>query len=100
MVRTDMKTGEITVLTDKFAGKRYNAPNDVCVDTKGRIWFTDPYYGPDRGHLEMDIDGVYASLNFPSALIDRPTVPSETSTDVRVRSGANDPSAFWTTGLR
>ena len=59
MVRTDMKSGEITVLTEKFDGKRYNAPNDVCVDTKGRIWFTDPYYGTDRSHLEMDVDGVY-----------------------------------------
>ena len=59
MVRTDMKTGTITVLTDKFDRKRYNSPNDVCVDTQGRIWFTDPYYGPDRSHLEMDVDGVY-----------------------------------------
>lgn len=59
IVRTDMKSGKVTVLTDKFEGKRYNAPNDVCVDTKGRIWFTDPYYGPDRSHLEMDVDGVY-----------------------------------------
>jgi gluconolactonase len=31
----------------------------VCVDTKGRVWFTDPYYGPDRSGLEMEIDGVY-----------------------------------------
>jgi gluconolactonase len=59
IVRTDMKTGDVTVLTDKYDGKRYNSPNDVCVDTKGRIWFTDPFYGPDRSQLEMDIDGVY-----------------------------------------
>src|SRR5215468_10580627 len=59
IVRTDMKTGEITVLTDKFEGKRYNSPNDCCVDGKGRIWFTDPRYGADRTDLEMDIEGVY-----------------------------------------
>jgi gluconolactonase len=59
IVRTDMKTGKVEVLTDKYEGKRYNSPNDVCVDTNGRIWFTDPYYGPERGHLEMDVDGVY-----------------------------------------
>jgi gluconolactonase len=59
IVRTDMKAGETTVLTDKFEGKRYNSPNDVVVDGKGRIWFTDPYYGPDRSHLEMDVEGVY-----------------------------------------
>lgn len=59
IVRTDLKTGAVAILTDKYDGQRYNAPNDVCVDTKGRIWFTDPYYGPDRSHLEMDVDGVY-----------------------------------------
>src|SRR5437763_5203502 len=59
IVRTDMKTGAVTVLTDKYDGKRYNSPNDVCVDTKGRIWFTDPYYGPERSQLEMDVEGVY-----------------------------------------
>src|SRR5262245_54550606 len=59
IVRTDMKTGEVTVLTDKYEGKRYNSPNDVCVDTKGSVWFTDPHYGPDRSQLEMDVEGVY-----------------------------------------
>jgi gluconolactonase len=59
LVRTDLKTGEVTVLTERYEGKRYNSPNDVCVDTKGRIWFTDPYYGSDRSGLEMDVEGVY-----------------------------------------
>lgn len=59
IVRTDLKTGEVTVLTDKFDGKRYNSPNDCCVDGKGRIWFTDPRYGADRTDLEMDVEGVY-----------------------------------------
>jgi gluconolactonase len=58
MVRTDMKTGNVTVLTEKYDGKRYNSPNDVCVDSLGRIWFTDPRYG-DRSDLEMDVEGVY-----------------------------------------
>jgi len=58
VVRTDMKTGAISVLTDRFEGKRYNSPNDVCVDGAGRIWFTDPRYG-DRGDMEMDVEGVY-----------------------------------------
>lgn len=59
IVRTDMKTGTIAVLTDRYEGKRYNSPNDVCVDAKGRIWFTDPYYCPDRSSLEMASEGVY-----------------------------------------
>lgn len=59
IVRTDMKTGQVTVLTDRYEGKRYNSPNDVCVDSKGRIWFTDPYYGEDRASLEMGVEAVY-----------------------------------------
>jgi gluconolactonase len=59
IVRTDMKTGEITVLTDRYDGKRYNSPNDCCVDARGRIWFTDPRYGADRTDLEMDVEAVY-----------------------------------------
>jgi gluconolactonase len=59
IVRTDMKTGKVEMLTERHEGKRYNSPNDVCVDSKGRIWFTDPRYGADRSDLEMDVEGVY-----------------------------------------
>jgi gluconolactonase len=59
MVRTDLKTGKVEVLTEKYEGKRYNSPNDVCIDTKGRIWFTDPRYGADRSDLELDVEAVY-----------------------------------------
>src|SRR3954447_25730206 len=59
IVRTDMTSGEATVLTERFEGKRYNSPNDVCVDPRGRIWFTDPYYMEDRSSLEMDVEAVY-----------------------------------------
>src|SRR5262245_5809897 len=59
IVRTDMKSGKVEMLTDKYGGKRYNSPNDVCVDSKGRIWFTDPLYSPDRSSMEMDVEGVY-----------------------------------------
>jgi gluconolactonase len=59
VVRTDLKSGEVTVLTDRFDGKRYNSPNDCCIDAKGRIWFTDPRYGIDRSDLEMDVEAVY-----------------------------------------
>jgi len=59
VVRTDLATGKVEVLTDRFEGKRYNAPNDVCVDHQGRIWFTDPYYWTDRDSLEMGAEAVY-----------------------------------------
>lgn len=59
IVRTDLKTGKVEVLTERYEGKRYNSPNDICVDIHGRIWFTDPYYGPDRHILEMEHEAVY-----------------------------------------
>ena len=59
VVRTDLKSGVVEVLTERFDGKRYNSPNDVCVDTRGRVWFTDPYYGEDRQILEQDAEAVY-----------------------------------------
>ena len=37
--------GSITVLADRFEGKRFNSPNDVVVKNDGSIWFTDPSYG-------------------------------------------------------
>lgn len=37
--------GAITVLADRFKGKRFNSPNDVVVKSDGSIWFTDPAYG-------------------------------------------------------
>jgi gluconolactonase len=37
--------GSITVLADKYKGKRLNSPNDVVVKSDGSVWFTDPPYG-------------------------------------------------------
>jgi len=37
--------GAITVILDRFEGKRLNSPNDVVVKSDGSIWFTDPYFG-------------------------------------------------------
>jgi gluconolactonase len=56
--------GKVTVLADKYDGKRFNQPNDLTIDTKGRIYFSDPCYG-DRSQLEMTdktgkiVEGVY-----------------------------------------
>jgi gluconolactonase len=59
VVRTDMKTGQVEVLTERYEGKRYNSPNDVVVDPAGRIWFTDPLYAPDRSIMEHEHEAVY-----------------------------------------
>jgi gluconolactonase len=43
--------GTVTVIADKFQGKRLNSPNDIVVHPDGGIWFTDPIYGI-RGDYE------------------------------------------------
>lgn len=42
VTRTDMKTGRVEVIAKEFEGKAFNAPNDITVDAKGRMYFTDP----------------------------------------------------------
>jgi gluconolactonase len=37
--------GTVTVLADRFDGKRFNSPNDVVVGGDGSVWFSDPHYG-------------------------------------------------------
>ena len=41
VTRTDMKTGKIEVLADNYQGKPFVGPNDVTIDSKGRLYFTD-----------------------------------------------------------
>jgi gluconolactonase len=50
--------GEVTVLADKYEGKKFNSPNDLWVDPNGGIYFTDPSYG-SRDGMEQDGEHVY-----------------------------------------
>jgi gluconolactonase len=56
--------GTITVLADRFEGMRFNSPNDLALDSEGRVYFTDPRYGK-RDTMEMKdsagrlVEGVY-----------------------------------------
>lgn len=43
--------GRITVLADRYNGKRLNSPNDIICKSDGSIWFTDPPFGIG-GHWE------------------------------------------------
>ncbi len=49
--------GTMTVLADRYQGGRFNAPNDITVDSSGRIYFSDPKYGPRTGFEQHDEDG-------------------------------------------
>jgi len=44
--------GRLTVLADRYLGRRFNAPNDLAIARDGAVWFTDPTFGldqPDEG---------------------------------------------------
>ena len=51
--------GRVTVIADKFQGKRLNSPNDIVVHPDGSIWFSDPTYG---------INGDYEGFKAPKEL--------------------------------
>jgi gluconolactonase len=48
----------ITVIADSYNGKKLNSPNDLWLDPKGGIYFTDPRYG-SRDGIEQDGEHVY-----------------------------------------
>jgi gluconolactonase len=57
LVSIDPK-GNITVLADKYNNKKFNSLNDLWVDPKGGVYFTDPRYG-SRNNMEQGGEHVY-----------------------------------------
>lgn len=55
--------GTVTVIAEKYQGKRLNSPNDIVVHPDGGIWFTDPMYGI-RGNYE----GFKADSELPASV--------------------------------
>ncbi len=53
-----LEQGRFVPLADSYNGKRFNSPNDLTVDSAGRIYFTDPRYGDAKG-VEQDKEAVY-----------------------------------------
>lgn len=45
-------------VADKYKDKKLNSPNDLAIDTKGKIYFTDPRYGKGDP-MEQDKEAVY-----------------------------------------
>ena len=76
--------GAVTVLAERFEGKRFNSPNDVVVKSDGSIWFTDPPYGilsdyqGNKGESELGhnyvcrIDGQSGDISIVIDDCDRP----------------------------
>jgi gluconolactonase len=53
--------GRITVLAERYQGRRLNSPNDVIVHSDGSIWFTDPNFG-----IANDYEGERATPELPT----------------------------------
>ncbi len=68
VTRTNVQTGKIEVLADKFNGFPFAAPNDLCLDDKGRVYFTsrpgveDPTKGNVNAVYRIDTDGHVAQI--------------------------------------
>ncbi|MEO8714138.1 MAG: SMP-30/gluconolactonase/LRE family protein [Acetobacteraceae bacterium] len=62
ITRTELD-GRITVLADRYRGKRLNSPNDVVVRGDGTIWFSDPHYG-----INTDYEGGKQAPELPPSL--------------------------------
>jgi gluconolactonase len=58
LTRTDMKTGKTYIVAGLYDNKPFNSPNDITIDEKGRIYFSDPRY---LGHEPIDqpVQAVY-----------------------------------------
>ena len=68
--------GTVTVIAERYQGKRLNSPNDVVVHPDGAMWFTDPMYG-----IAGNYEGFKADSELPMAVyrVDRRTAPSRRS---------------------
>lgn len=63
LVSWEFETPQYKTIVDQFQNKRFNSPNDLVLDSKGQIYFTDPPYGfknQDNDSLkELEENGVY-----------------------------------------
>jgi len=69
------RPGNITVLADRYEGKRLNSPNDLVYHSDGSLYFTDPPFGLpgafDDPKKELPFSGVYLLRNGQLTLLTR-----------------------------
>jgi gluconolactonase len=60
------KTGALTILADRYQGKRLNSPNDLVYRSDGALYFTDPPFGLpkffDDQRKELPFSGVFCLI--------------------------------------
>jgi gluconolactonase len=61
------KNGQLTILADRYQGKRLNSPNDLVYRSDGTLYFTDPPFGLpkffDDPRKELPFSGVFCLIN-------------------------------------
>jgi gluconolactonase len=69
VTRTDLATGKSYIIAAMYDGRPFNAPNDITIDEKGRIYFSDPRYlgwepldQPVQAVYRIDPDGKIARI--------------------------------------
>lgn len=66
VTRIDLQSGESTVLADRFQDKPLGAPNDLCLDAAGRIYFTSRSVNPNVANVNsvyrIDPDGKVSQI--------------------------------------
>jgi gluconolactonase len=85
LTRTDLETGKVEVIAERYNGKRLNQPNDVTFDSKGRLYFSDRPRNnpaPDQTNVDavyrIDLDGsihqilVEPEIDKPNGLVISP----------------------------
>jgi gluconolactonase len=84
VTRINMKTGEVRVLADSYNKFPFAAPNDLCLDGKGRIYFTsrpgttDPKKGNVNAVYRIDPDGkvtqilAWPDVHMPNGIVTSP----------------------------
>ena len=87
VTRTDLKTGKVETIAAEFEGKAFNGPNDVTIDSKGRLYFTDP--APDS---------TSQAVARPRNVIGQPGV-YRIDTDGRIIRILAPPETEWPNGL-
>ncbi|MGA2117868.1 MAG: SMP-30/gluconolactonase/LRE family protein [Bryobacteraceae bacterium] len=58
VTRTE-KDGAVTVVAERWEGKRLNAPAQIAISRNDRVYFTDPAFSSQSEHRELDFYGVY-----------------------------------------
>jgi len=60
VARLNPDNATFTTVADRYDGHRFNSPNDLCYDSQGRVYFTDPPYGLGPSSVrDLDFQGVY-----------------------------------------